>query len=404
MMDRNRVIELCEIIRNTKCGICGGPYKGSICQYCDDKNENLEQNIEELKKLVENKSLNLMYFVNDLGNSLYSIRNFDLDFINKFISETKYDEIIKKEVYDYQRKVINNLPCSDSMHDNMKKIISQNLIDNDNLMSSIICFFKALSTKQYDILDTELRKIVCNFTEKIVEISCENNRVKCEILPTSKGCSGLTAGIKIVISEDKFEKFKNGNFLEIVDTAVHESTHIQQKELRQQKFVSYYEIEKLKDTILSKNIENYYNDNYLFNFNEIEAFMSGASTVLKINEKFNISVDEEYIRQETKILNNLQNYSNNTLRVYNNEKIELDDLFSTFIADHPEIINEYSQLQLEYKIENDIVVKRSKEEIELDYENFLNGKLDVNTTREHGNMYFQLLLKNYDKENSAHRI
>lgn len=184
------------------------------------------------------------------------------------------------------------MTCSDTIHKNMEKVIDLNLIDKESLISTIICYFKSITTKQYYLPESELRKLVCNFTEKYIETICDYNKVKCEIQPTTKMCGGYTSGSVIVISEKIFEEFKNGNFPEIINIAVHESTHVKQKELCKENYVSFYEIEKLKDRILSKNLDNYYEQNYILNFNEIEAYKSGLSSEMTIKEKYNNIIEK----------------------------------------------------------------------------------------------------------------
>ena len=108
----------------------------------------------------------------------------------------------------------------------------------------------------------------------------------------------------------------------------------------------------------------YYKTNYKHIAGEIYAQQSAVNMVEFLLKNFNLNPPEGFIEKQRNRFD--LDFSNDNRDVFiDGEKkvMSVDEIFSEVIVDHPELLEEYSQLNLEYIKDGDKVRKKTKKEL-----------------------------------------
>ena len=139
---KEKVIELCNLIRDYKCNSCSGEYHNYKCSYCGKENLDLKKLEDDLELLLNNIS----NYDLDILMALYKIKSFKIDFVSKILEENKvkdyvdnkYNElIIKKDLSNEDYKFL--LYCVDNDLFDCNRIVNllMNRLLNNKLTLSI---------------------------------------------------------------------------------------------------------------------------------------------------------------------------------------------------------------------------------------------------------------------------
>ena len=151
----------------------------------------------------------------------------------------------------------------------------------------------------------------------------------------------------------------------------HECTHTYQKYyIRSGEIVNYLLLIQTKEAIIRNRYSSYYDENYQMCSEESEARYMDYKELLEYLKILKLGLSAENTNYCNLMMK--ENYENikDENRVLNGKKTNVGEIF-----DNIELtVNEYKRfplLKIEYKIENGGVIKKSKEEIENDYNNYL---------------------------------
>lgn len=363
--------ELKPIVHNINqciCKFCGGTFKNCCCDYCEQKDNDLEIDITKLELLLENfikeaKDLNKSNIrMNKFFNLLY-ILNDKVDCVNNFLNKYNYQSYFEEYAQELIPRLNNNLSELDI--NTLETIIYQknNQYNLNNIYKT--CINKCIN-KEKNIDLNCFQEVIKQLTEQTLKPFYRNSTCilkKYEKIENNGKhfiISGENGGNKIYLNIDEINDMYYNQNLIILITLFHEATHgLQHKNIfYDNKNIDPLTILEIKDHILSKHLPNYYQENYNNITSEIEADFYGyqlASQYIDIN-----IMDQEIINKYNNILNQK--------RTINGQEQDIDTIFNIFIKDHPELLKKHPQLEYIYKIDNNQVIPLNEEELYLKYQ------------------------------------
>lgn len=187
-----------------------------------------------------------------------------------------------------------------------------------------------------------LSKYYNDFDIKIVNKNIINN------ISSLNDVEGLVYGKTIYLDEDISLDIRNEN-IEILRIIFHEAHHIKQRYLLETNDISYKTFLLTMEQIIIMKMDNeYYQDNYLYLFEEIDARLEAEFQLYDYLDKYNKKL---LVSNIDDILNNISDYelqAENVYRKLNNKKVDREELFDRIIRRNPNYIDLYPILNFYY--------------------------------------------------------
>lgn len=397
------IIDLCKEIKScgTKCKSCGGTIKNCSCSYCGKKSEELEQLVSKLSEKLDilKKDDDLNYApVCQLFNYLYNIKDFHIPEVDEILGKANYGSKLEHEL----EKIVAKENSSQNISVSEYELVDFLLL-NGNLKNYKInwCNFliKALANKKFHIEYEDLEKLLIMYSEELLNEKYQIDNAKCiiESFP-KKEQHGKARKNKMHIDKDLvnklYQNFNGDNMFKVFNAIFHEATHVSQYFRRINNNISFYDLILTKDYILRNYLNDYYDNNYYLSSEEIEAHIEGYQTALSHADFLGLTISDEIKKEESYKIENLKKIITNLNRKYQGNYVSIDDLIQKILS--PEMLKEYPQLQLEYVIENGYIRRKTLEEVEENYHNYLNGTLKLNGKKEEIEYYFDSLKNTLD--------
>lgn len=168
---------------------------------------------------------------------------------------------------------------------------------------------------------------------------------------------GVT-GYNYVVYKDEEIKNLGVKNMEAIDTMFHETQHIlQKKHIFLKEKMNSVEYKMLKESIIRQKSENYYTDNYIKMFNEIDARMAGMKGAYNYLKQLGLE-NEEILDMEGR--NFFETYIDNykielsiqeSAALKKNSKGDVErneDTFFEILKNNPNLLEKYPILKLEY--------------------------------------------------------
>ena len=397
------IIDLCKKIKSCgiKCKSCGGTIKNCSCSYCGKKSEELEQLVSKLSEKLDilKKDDDLNYVpVCQLFNYLYNIKDFHIPEVDEILGKANYGSKLEHELETIVAKENSSQNISASEYE-----LVNFLLLNGNLKNYKVnwCNFliKALANKKFHIEYEDLEKLLIMYSEELLNEKYQIDNAKCiiENFP-KKEQHGKARKNKMHIDKDLvnklYQNFNGDNMFKVFNAIFHEATHVSQYFRRIKNNISFYDLILTKDYILRNYLNDYYDNNYYLSSEEIEAHIEGYQTALSYADFLGLTISDEIKKEESYKIENLKRIITNLNRKYQGNYVLIDDLIQKILS--PEMLKEYPQLQLEYVIENGYIRRKTLEEVEENYHNYLKGTLKLNGKKEEIEYYFDSLKNTLD--------
>lgn len=391
--------------------------------YGDYKDERWYSLVAELKNRItvyfEHKDLESVTVCN-LFNYLYSISSFNIPEVNEILLKANYSEKLDAELKQIVDKVnrqdnMTNQEYSyaqfflihgfiDEYREDWCSLLLKALVDSKfcteyaELEDLITLYFKDLIKKEYSLQDVEI--FISPFEEDNVDGKAYFNKIFIN-----------DRLIKILC-----ENFSADNLFELMRVVFHEATHVHQSFRVKNGEISKFNSIVIKDFILCQILDdvNYYDKNYLLLSRENEAIMMGDQLALKYVKFLDLQISNELDSGITGEIVTSDRLCRNLFRVDKEKLVNINELFDRFDLNNFNIdyFKEYPQLNLEYIAETTPVTltvdgykccfdttsirKRTLEEIEEEYQGYLNGTLKLNGKKEEIEYYFDSLKNTLD--------
>lgn len=398
------IINVCKNIKSiSKCSACGGSYKLDTCIFCGTKNSELTELISKLKNLISDfrnqPSLSNTTRVNDLFNYLYSINSLEIPSVNQLLSDVNYHKLLEEHFQVIAKKVNDGNKLLQEDYQFLCFFLINNQFKESMKLGVTNTLIKGIANKECEFDINLLEEIVRIFVEESIKNVMGLKYPHCQIVEynNERTCGSALYG-NIFISKAQIKHLVEGKLTYLLRTLFHEMIHVRQYQRRKDRYISIYDMILLKDKILSDASRKFYDDNYFLLSIENQAFMNESKETLDYLEKLEITPSKEELDDINKDYEYHKNFCGATIRIWENVPCELDTLFDKSIYNSPSVLNQYPQLTLEYIIDGNLVRRKNKKEIESEYKDYLEGRLQLNGNPKEIEDYFNFLLS-MTKEN-----
>lgn len=393
-----QIIEVCKRIKALSvCSSCGGKYKQDVCIYCQTKNNELTELIFKLNNLVNNfrNQVKLSYIigVNILFNYLYSINSFEIYSVNKLLLDANYHIVLENNFQNIIKKINEGATLKTSDYEFLSFFLINNQFKDDIKLYVTNTLIKGIANREYVPDVDSLNDLVKIFVEESVKNVIGLKGAKCKIVEYEKEkIGGSTIFGTILVNRNQINHLVQGNITYLFNTLFHEMIHVLQYQRRKNGNISTYDMLQIKDCILSELNRDYYENNYYLLSTENQAFLNEGKETLSYMSKLGIKPSEKEIEDINKNHEFHRKIYGVTTRLWNGKPCDIETLFDSVIFDNPKILAQYPQLSLEYVVENNVVRRKTTEELQSEYNDYLNGKLKLNGSQEEIISYFDNLL------------
>ncbi len=359
---KDKIESICKSIKALSCPNCGSKvFNNSTCSYCGSKIEELDSLINELTSLITP-----FQFDKDSLLSLYTLKSFNIESVSQIIKDYGLDFEYERVYNTIMEKIKNNIELSEEDYKMLVYFIDNNLFIGSNKNPLLNKIMVDLILKKYIPKEEETLTFFKNFTEMFMLGYVHNPKVKYTGLSEEVIANSAYDLINIDINKMKVN-LQNKNYIEILETIFHECTHtVQESYLYHSKKVNYTLLLMAMEEVIMSSFPNYYKENYENTIAEVDARYSASLCVLQFLESNNLKVNSNYFSDSL----------NREMPKYKNENRTLDgkltDIYTLFDSvSHPDnLINRYPILSILYKPIDGYLVKKTKKEVEEDYETF----------------------------------
>lgn len=398
------IINVCKKIKSiSKCSACGGSIKQDTCIFCGAKNNELTELISRLNSLINSfrsqVDISNIIVTNNLFNHLYSINNLEIQSVNKLLSDVNYHNLLEEQFQVITKKINNGDKLLQEDYDFLCFFLINNQFKDSLKLGVVNVLIKGIVNKECNFDISSLEEIVKTFVEEGIKNVIGLKYTHCKIVEydDKRTCGSALYG-NVYVNKAQIRHLADGKITYLLRTLFHEMIHVRQYQRRKNRCISIYDMILLKDKILSDASRKYYEDNYYLLTTENQAFMSESKEALDYMEQLGIIPSKEELDDINKDYEYHKNFCGATIRICEDVPCELDTLFDKSIYNSPSISNQYPQLSLEYIIDGNIVRRKNKKEIESEYKDYLEGRLQLNGNPKEIEDYFNFLLSR-TKEN-----
>lgn len=327
------------------CTVCG--YTNDLIQ---DSLDAIEISILRLNEYFKN-GINRGY---NFLDKLWSIRSMHIDFVNDYLDKLNYEAIREKEMKLFRRKYLEKSINKEETKRLESLIMTEEEINRSDMdILTKMVFDKTISK-------TSFSKFVLLFTEFYME---DRNIYFHSVTygDVNSGNDAETIGYDIVFSKEKIDTIYD---LEEEDSVFfllfHEVEHVRQNYERDNGVITPNSCKYVYDYIIRCNDEEFYRNNYTLINQEIDADIKAYIAVKKLKDRFGISYPENDLKAQIKTQLSLSKIES---RRMSNYIVNYHDLVLTSLIKNPEYLEQFPQLQIEFKMVDGVICRRDKEEL-----------------------------------------
>ena len=400
----DEIINICKKIKSiSKCSKCGGSYKLDTCIYCGTKNGKLTELISKLDDLIDEfrnqVDISNIIIINNFFNHLYSINDFEIPSVNQLLVDVNYTKLLEEHIQFIRKKINSENKLTQEDYDFLCFFLINNQFKDDMKLGVSNLLIKGISKKECSFDINSLEEIVKIFVEEAIKNVIGLKYTHCKIVEYNdkRTCGSALYG-NVFVSKDQIKHLGEGKTTYLLRVLFHEMIHVRQFQRRKDRCISINDMLLLKDKILSDVSRKFYDDNYYLLSIENQAYMNEGKETLSYMDKLGITPSKEELDDMDKDYEYHKNFSGVTSRVWEDKIWELDLLFDSYIYSNHKMLDKYPQLYLEYSIEDNRVRKKNIKEIESEYDDYLEGRLQLDGNPKEIEEYFNFLLSK-TKEN-----
>lgn len=362
------------MINSRFCPKCGGQimtFKTGICPICGTKWETnyLNTDFEFIISKLDNYSFEL----NEFTIYLYSLKDYNEE-LDKKLKTFNVDENIKNRLNIINGKLFNGIKLSDEENSLLRyslfcdiapsselnvmavinNILRNNMIVNYDAFKGIIVFFiKFLIKNAYS-------NMINGYTPSVNITNFDDDL---------RNSTGIAHDIfKISINEDIINDLYNNKNLEAFITIFHELVHIEQNIYIKFGYISDSIMDYIKDDVIVRIIKDdngidYYKENYDHISFENDAEIIGTITAMKWLENAGIKLTYNFKVFLNNSVNREEKKRSIRTRTVNGKEYDIDELFESCIMLHPEYIDKYPQLGIQYFVDGKYVFERNSAQL-----------------------------------------
>jgi hypothetical protein len=306
-------------------------------------------------------------------NCIYCNTPIDKEAVNLFLKTNEYLEDYNSEI---RSKIRTITPLSPEEDNKFKELLKYERINPNDLDDLYILYsvFKGAPTISYETFAEFVKVFVgktMNLVAKDINPNLTNVYTKVFIKALDQGKLGSTIEHHIYnIDNNQIEKLYKGDLNAFI-TLVHEMYHgVHDISIKSGKTNSIF-MQIIKEQIIRSDYNKKHNDDdfyYKKNYKSISYEVYAQQAAVNMLEftlnAFNLHARDEDIdflrNQYDRDLSN----QNRVIMIDGKEEImTVDEIFKDVVKSHPEVLNDFPQLKLEYVIENNEVREKTKDEL-----------------------------------------
>lgn len=161
----------------------------------------------------------------------------------------------------------------------------------------------------------------------------------------------------------------------MLETSLHEITHAEQYAKIENGQLNRDTYKILKEEILRNKSESFYDTNYNYMYNEIDARKSGYVRRLRVLKRIGLTdseiVEAQYRNLEPTIKKYRREYEEGKMKKVGEEKKDVNAIFLEHLQSNPELLNQYPALNVEFEKNGDNIQRKSLAKILGTYEQML---------------------------------
>ena len=385
-----------DIFRLSKCDNCGGDFSQHTCLYCGTENIDLKNSLASLnveltrleqiitnngiEKIPENKFFNLLTLLKDR----------DIELVNKLLEKDNYLNQYQERLQQVMDKIKNGMNITESYIDVLNvEIEAASSHENINIIYNY--FIHDILIGNQKISYEKFKVLIKNFCEGCIKTVFKTAHCKIdeEMLEEEHGNAFFNT---VNLKESDVRDLYDRKSIMTLYAISHELSHIgQYYDIHIRKLVNNSIIDQIKEFVISNHDRQYYKDNYSYITYELEAEMVRIFEIPKYLNSLNLRLSNHEMEYLTNEHQDLQARMLVKERLLHGEVTTLDAVFEKVIADHPEALREYTQLNMLYKIENGVVVKKTSEELQNDLNDLLTTEYGQQNAEFYRNFYAQFI-------------
>ena len=389
----DEIIRLCKEIKdNKKCLGCGvSKYDGCECIYCGRINEKLKLLVDKLISVLNNTT----DFDNKTLINLFNIKDLNIKEVNAILDRYNFDNIIDSRIDNLIQNRFSATITNDDAY-LFSTLIEGNTLNIQNIDFITMNLMRYMIMGKLDISNEKKKVVIKNFTEIFMRDKIKNPIC---IYSGKLDVQGDSFYNIIRFNESDIDKLlEEGDYIELLRLIFHECTHTHQHYyIDKGSLINYLILLQTKEQIIRNYYPNYYRDNYKLYLEEVEARYNEYYSLLQIMQVFGLKMSDKSISVLHEEMINENKNMEDRKRVINGNQTTLDELFDSIKLSANDLYK-YPLLNLEYKIDNGNVVKKSVDELQSDYDVYLQNMKTPKEKEEIDYLYSRLIGEKVNKK------
>ena len=368
---------------NTECN--SKSFVDGKCSKCNTSNKEIFNKINQLEEYLED--IKRDYFKDGVDKTypfldqLYSLKNRSISFVDDFLDNINYEELRTKTIILLKQKYIDG-----TISKSEKTSLDSILLTKDKISQDELDLMHQMILNN-DMSITLAKKYVIEFTKaKARELNIDYGIIGDKNLLNEYGKYDAITDNDDIYFDNKFidRIFYINNFDIMYKTIFHELAHLKVNNDHYDNKINLASYKLAYDDVIKKNSPDLYEWlPYIFK-SEIYADIRANAWFNRFQKSNGISPYDEEVHQ--KIKEQVNKFNTNDIKL-NNYIVKYHDLAFKALIEHPEFYDEYEALHIEFKkikAENgkEIIVRRSKEEIQEEIEEYNRLRNEVYTLKE----------------------
>lgn len=374
---KDKLFQLHNKIKECSCKRCSSPkYIDGECLYCQIQDIELKTLTSDFLKTLRWCAIDedILFYLNDVKNT-NKIKE-----LTDILDRYNYDAFLNTKFSKINENLENNHIDSEDCN-YLIYFIKNNYYEDASVIYIINLLMKKLICKEVQMCEYLELEFIKLFTEMMmINIHPSVKKAKCEFsIFEDEEKIGDSLYNRIRLNKDKVINLLNKNdYIHLLMLIFHECTHTFQDYQCLNKnsagFISYINLLNSKEEIISENINGYYKENYHLFSKEVEARCRQIMLTLQFlgQNQLTLKPDDQNFLIET--MKKEEKLINNQTRKVNGKITTVDELFDSLNLES-DIVKRYPALDFEYKNFDNKLVRKTKEELLADYNNYKNSDL-----------------------------
>jgi hypothetical protein len=366
---------------SNNCPNCGKKVNDSKCPFCGEINKKLEIAIQEVLHYISDLNLKELK-LDEVSILLNKIKSFNIPVINGLLEQSNLTSIINDALVNREK-----------LDDNLYEFLVSNGIDDNAKIVEIDNIFKHVLLRDCKYSPEFIKNLLIFFTEYQAKKFIIDPKVLVNDMQQDNCCAYMSSNV-ITLDNQMLENFCKYGTVETISNIFHKIAHSWQYQRAEVTHdLTYADLEKAKERVIAQN-DYHYNDENLERISyEADAKIMECYFTLAYLNRIGLHLNNNLFYQRK--MDNAMMALRDKQRIYKGKRLTVDEIFNQVITFNPTLLEKYPQFKVEYKVENNSIRIKTREERKTDEINYI--KVEGKDPLEIHSLY-QTLEENEDLE------